>query len=164
MHSIAKQIETAMIADRFRLRRRLRSLEEHAKQGRNVQPQLDQLARQVADSAERARQRASARPPIAYDDTLPIVGQRAKIAATIAEHQVVVVCGETGSGKSTQLPKICLELGRGVHGMIGHTQPRRIAARAVATRIAEEVGVSLGTQVGFKVRFADATNPDTLSN
>jgi len=162
MHSIAKQIETAMIADRFRLRRRLRSLEEHAKQGRNVQPQLDQLARQVADSAERARQRASARPPIAYDDTLPIVGQRAKIAATIAEHQVVVVCGETGSGKSTQLPKICLELGRGVHGMIGHTQPRRIAARAVATRIAEEVGVSLGTQVGFKVRFADATNPDTL--
>lgn len=162
MDNLAKQIEAAMIADRFRLRRRLRALEEQAEQGRDIKPLFGQLARQVDASVERAQQRASARPAITYDDTLPIVVEREKIAATIAEHQVIVVCGETGSGKSTQLPKICLELGRGVCGMIGHTQPRRIAARAVATRIAEELGVSLGSQVGFKVRFADATNPDTL--
>ena len=84
-----------------------------------------------------------------------------EIAAAIREHQVIVVCGETGSGKSTQLPKICLELGRGVEGLIGHTQPRRIAARSVATRIAEELGVSVGREVGFKVRFADATSQQT---
>src|SRR5690606_19575594 len=84
------------------------------------------------------------------------------IAAAIRDHQVVVVCGETGSGKSTQLPKICLELGRGISGLIGHTQPRRIAARSVAARVAEELRTPLGTTVGFKIRFTDQTSPTTL--
>jgi ATP-dependent helicase HrpA len=92
---------------------------------------------------------------------LPITARAAEIAAAVRDHQVVIVSGETGSGKSTQLPKICLDLGRGVDGLIGHTQPRRIAARSVASRIAEELGVSLGAEVGFKIRFTDTTSPRT---
>ena len=83
--------------------------------------------------------RLAARPAIAYDDELPVSAKRGEIAEAIQKNQVVIVCGETGSGKTTQLPKICLELGRGAHGLIGHTQPRRIAARATATRIAQVV-------------------------
>src|SRR6059058_1218502 len=85
---------------------------------------------------------------------------RDEIAAAIRDHQVVIVAGETGSGKTTQLPKICLELGRGIHGLIGHTQPRRIAARSVAARIAHELATPLGAAVGFKVRFTDRTGPN----
>ena len=84
------------------------------------------------------------------------------LAAAIAANQVVIVAGETGSGKSTQLPKICLQIGRGVRGMIGHTQPRRIAARALAERIAEETGTAVGGAVGYAIRFGDHTGPDTL--
>ena len=101
-------------------------------------------------------------PEIHYPDELPVSQRREDIAAAIRDHQVVVVAGETGSGKTTQLPKICLELGRGVHGLIGHTQPRRIAARSVAERIAEEVGRPLGETVGYQVRFTDHSSPDTL--
>ncbi|MFO0868746.1 MAG: ATP-dependent RNA helicase HrpA [Pirellulales bacterium] len=100
-------------------------------------------------------------PPLTYDPQLPIVAVRAEIAAAIAQHPVVVVCGETGSGKSTQLPKICLELGRGQERLIGHTQPRRIAARSVAARLAEELSCSVGGAVGFKIRFTDVTGPAT---
>ena len=81
-----------------------------------------------------AAARLAARPPIVYDESLPVNARRADIAQAIRDHQVVIVCGETGSGKTTQLPKICLELGRGLSGLIGHTQPRRIAARATANR------------------------------
>jgi ATP-dependent helicase HrpA len=90
-----------------------------------------------------------------YPEDLPVVARRGDIARAIREHPVVIVCGETGSGKTTQLPKICLELQRGVHGLIGHTQPRRIAARTVATRIAQELKSPLGHAVGYKVRFSD---------
>jgi ATP-dependent helicase HrpA len=90
-----------------------------------------------------------------YPEDLPVVARRDEIARAIREHQVVIVCGETGSGKTTQLPKICLEIGRGVHGLIGHTQPRRIAARTVAMRIAQELKSPLGHAVGYKVRFSD---------
>src|SRR5206468_1442357 len=86
-----------------------------------------------------------------------------EIAKAVQDNQVVVICGETGSGKTTQLPKICLELGRGVAGMIGHTQPRRIAARSVAQRIAEELNSRLGDIVGYKVRFGDKTSPARTS-
>src|SRR4051812_5770695 len=96
-------------------------------------------------------------PKPAFPDDLPVVQRRAEIAELIAKHQVVILSGETGSGKTTQLPKICLELGRGVDGMIGHTQPRRIAARSVATRIAQELDTPLGHAVGYKVRFNDRT-------
>ncbi len=94
-------------------------------------------------------------PPIQYPEELPVSGKRDAIAAAIAAHQVVIVCGETGSGKTTQLPKICLELGRGAAGLIGHTQPRRIAASSTAKRIAQELNSPLGEHVGFKVRFTD---------
>ncbi len=100
-------------------------------------------------------------PRPTYPDELPIVARREDIARAIAENPVVIVCGETGSGKTTQLPKICLELGRGVAGMIGHTQPRRIAARTVAMRIASELSSPLGHAVGYKVRFSDKVSADT---
>ncbi len=107
--------------------------------------------------------RTAARPAqIRYPADLPVVERKDDIAATIRDHQVVIVAGETGSGKTTQLPKICLELGRGVAGTIGHTQPRRIAARSVAERISEELGVELGTTVGYQVRFTDRSRHDTL--
>ena len=105
--------------------------------------------------AARRAARAASLPPISYPEELPVSQARADILAALRDHQVVIVAGETGSGKTTQLPKICLELGRGVRGQIGHTQPRRIAARTVAERIAEELGTPLGSTVGYKVRFTD---------
>ncbi len=101
-------------------------------------------------------------PELHYPEDLPVVERKDDIAALIRDHQVVIVAGETGSGKTTQLPKICLELGRGVEGLVGHTQPRRIAARSVAERIAEELRVDVGTAVGYQVRFTDASSDDTL--
>ena len=111
---------------------------------------------------EQVEARRALVPAIRYPDELPVSQRRDDIAEAIRDHQVVIVAGETGSGKTTQLPKICLELGRGVHGMIGHTQPRRIAARSVAERIAEEVGTELGEVVGYQVRFTDRSSKDTL--
>src|SRR5690606_25479371 len=96
-------------------------------------------------------------PPIRYPDDLPVSGRRDEIARAIKDHQVVIVSGETGSGKTTQLPKICLELGRGETGMIGHTQPRRLAATSVARRVAAELETPLGEVVGYQVRFNDRT-------
>ncbi len=102
-------------------------------------------------------------PPIVYPEALPVSTRRDEIARAIREHPVVIVCGETGSGKTTQLPKIALELGRGLGaggtGLIGHTQPRRIAASSVAKRIAEELNSPLGDVVGYKVRFQDRLQP-----
>src|SRR5579885_273784 len=95
-----------------------------------------------------------------YDPALPITAHRAQILAALARHPAIVVCGATGSGKSTQLPKLCLAAGRGTSGMIGHTQPRRIAARALAGRLATELGVSVGGAVGFQVRFDARVSPD----
>src|SRR6202046_3505073 len=99
---------------------------------------------------------------ISYPAALPISQRKDEIAAAIRDNQVIIVAGETGSGKTTQLPKICLEIGRGVAGQIGHTQPRRIAARTVAERIAEELGTELGSAVGYKVRFTDKSSDGTL--
>ena len=100
-------------------------------------------------------------PPVEYPEDLPVSGRRKDIAAAIQAHQVVIVCGETGSGKTTQIPKICLEMGRGRERMIGHTQPRRLAATSVARRIAEELGTELGGWVGYQIRFSDRTGPKT---
>ncbi len=113
-------------------------------------------------SPQEVERRRSLVPRVTYPDQLPVSQRRDDIAAAIRDNQVVIVAGETGSGKTTQLPKICLELGRGVAGMIGHTQPRRIAARSVAERIAEEIGRPLGETVGYQVRFTDHSSPDTL--
>src|SRR6478672_228340 len=117
--------------------------------------------RAAARAAARAARRA-AMPPITYPAELPVSQRRDDIAAVIRDHQVVVIAGETGSGKTTQIPKICLELGRGVDGQIGHTQPRRLAARTVAERIAEELGSPLGEAVGYQVRFTDVSADGTL--
>ena len=105
-------------------------------------------------------QRLANLPQPHYNNTLPVHERREDIKRAIAENQVVIICGETGSGKTTQLPKICLELGRGVAGLIGHTQPRRLAARSVAERIAEELNSDIGSIVGYKVRFNDHTSRD----
>src|SRR5918993_1198355 len=99
---------------------------------------------------------------LTYPDVLPITARRDELLAAIRDHQVVIVAGETGSGKSTQLPKLCLELGRGVDGLIGHTQPRRVAARTIAARVAEEVGSTVGEAVGYSVRFDDRVGDGTL--
>jgi ATP-dependent RNA helicase HrpA len=103
---------------------------------------------------------AAALRPIHFDPALPITAHREEIVGALAGHRVVIVCGATGSGKSTQLPKLCLEAGRGTNGTIGHTQPRRIAARALASRLASELGTRVGGAVGFQVRFEDRTGPD----
>ena len=115
-------------------------------------------------SPEQLAARAAAVPAIVYPEELPVSARREEIAAAIGEHQVVIVAGETGSGKTTQLPKICLELGRGITGMIGHTQPRRIAARSVAERIASELGTPIGPGgvVGYQVRFTEEVGENTL--
>src|SRR5680860_1906270 len=118
--------------------------------------------RQLTD--EQIEHRKSLVPKITYTDDLPVSQRRDDIAATIRDHQVVILAGETGSGKTTQLPKICLDLGRGVSGLIGHTQPRRIAARSVAERLAEELHTDLGgpvAPVGYQVRFTDRTSRAT---
>ncbi len=115
----------------------------------------------LSASALRRKARLDSLSVIEFPADLPVVGKRADLARAIVENQVVIVCGETGSGKTTQLPKICLTLGRGVSGCIGHTQPRRVAARTVATRIAFELKTELGGAVGYKVRFHDKVSPDT---
>ena len=126
------------------------------------------VAEPVTDPDTPAARRAAAaesmraRDAFATPDTLPIATLRDELLATIRDHQVVVVAGETGSGKSTQLPKLCLELGRGVAGLIGHTQPRRVAARTIAERVAEELGTTIGEHVGYTVRFTDKVGPLTL--
>ncbi len=120
------------------------------------------LSGELDEAAAVVEKRRESVPVISYPPELPVSQKKDEIAAAIRDHQVVIVAGETGSGKTTQLPKICLELGRGVTGQIGHTQPRRIAARTVAARIAQELDTELGTTVGYKVRFNDNSSDETL--
>ncbi|SDL92497.1 ATP-dependent helicase HrpA [Janthinobacterium sp. OK676] len=133
--------------------------EQQRQQQQQRAPREGQDGRESRDAARAAREAEKAfrnpLPPITYPEDLPVSGRREEIAKALMENQVIIVSGETGSGKTTQLPKICLELGRGQKGLIGHTQPRRIAASSTAKRIAQELGTPLGETVGFKVRFAD---------
>jgi ATP-dependent helicase HrpA len=147
-------------ADASKIRGRLFRLNKQADSDkkRDELAKLETLALAAAAKVERRR---DGRPKIRYPEELPISQKRDEIARAIAGNQVVIVAGETGSGKTTQLPKICLELGLGTRGLIGHTQPRRLAARSVATRVAEELNSPLGDVVGFKVRFADAIKPSS---
>jgi ATP-dependent helicase HrpA len=143
------------LRDQHRLARRLDGAREPADGA------VEELAAEVERAERRVRRRRAAVPEVTYPEDLPIVGKRAEIMAALRDSQVVIVAGETGSGKTTQLPKMCLELGRGVLGTVGHTQPRRIAARTVAERIAEELGVELGSAVGYQVRFTERAGEDT---
>jgi len=143
-----------MAVDRHRLRQKLNQLTK-----RPDETALQELTAGITRSYQQCRQRRTNMPMPDYPEELPVSERRAEIAAAIQKHQVVIVAGETGSGKTTQLPKICLDVGRGISGMIGHTQPRRIAARSVATRIAEELKSEVGHHVGYKVRFSDRISP-----
>ena len=144
--------------------RRGRSRENRSREGRR-RPQREHARPFKPFTPEQLAERAAAIPVIEFPD-LPVSARRDEIARAIRDHQVVIVSGETGSGKTTQLPKICMQLGRGVSGMIGHTQPRRLAARSVADRIAHELGQTVGRErgqvVGYQVRFTDEVGPTTL--
>ena len=153
-------IACCMLADQPRLSRQWRNF-RHSIRREPRSPLPDTLLAAIRASQARAAARAAGRPAPTFSDDLPISARREEIAAAIRAHPVVVICGETGSGKSTQLPKICLELGRGVIGMIGHTQPRRLAARTIAGRIAAELGEPPGGVVGCKMRFSDQTGERT---
>ncbi|MDD5297412.1 MAG: ATP-dependent RNA helicase HrpA [Rhodocyclaceae bacterium] len=144
-----------MSADRAALRR---AVPRSAKKMGDLPPELRE---RLLKSAERRSQRLANRPKPEFPEELPVNVRRQEIAEAIQKHQVIIVCGETGSGKTTQLPKICLELGRGTAGLIGHTQPRRIAARATASRIAQELNSELGRIVGYKIRFTDRSSPES---
>ncbi|MCV7282075.1 ATP-dependent RNA helicase HrpA [Mycolicibacterium flavescens] len=152
---LRSRLDDLTIRDAARFGRRLKQL-------RGAGPdELGKLADQIAAARAVVATRTAAVPQITYPD-LPVSDRRDEIAAAVRDHQVVIVAGETGSGKTTQLPKICLELGRGVRGTIGHTQPRRLAARTVAQRIADELGSPLGETIGYTVRFTDQVSDRTL--
>jgi ATP-dependent helicase HrpA len=156
LRELRNRLDGLTIRDAARLGRRIKNLRG------NISPQkLQQISEQFTVAEALVATREAAVPTITYPD-LPVSHRRDEIAKAIAENQVVVVAGETGSGKTTQLPKICLELGRGIRGTIGHTQPRRLAARTVAQRIADELGTPLGETVGYTVRFTDQVSDRTL--
>ncbi|MCQ4297599.1 ATP-dependent RNA helicase HrpA [Pseudomonas stutzeri] len=155
--TLLKNLDQALFADRHRLRRQLHELRKKPDEAK-----LAQWLERFQASVAKVEARRNSVPSIRYDDSLPIAAKRDEIKAALEKHQVLVIAGETGSGKTTQLPKICLEIGRGVHGLIGHTQPRRLAARSVATRVAEEIGTPLGELVGYQVRFEDQSKESSL--
>ncbi|HDZ3702791.1 TPA: ATP-dependent RNA helicase HrpA [Vibrio cholerae] len=158
--SLKKALGECLIKDRFRFSKRIDGASKIKNESaRNAV--FDEIALDIAQSMMVVEQRKQQMPKIEYPALLPVSQKRDDIAKAIAHHQVVIVAGETGSGKTTQLPKICAELGRGKYGLIGHTQPRRLAARSVANRIAEEMETELGGFVGYKVRFTDQISDQT---
>jgi ATP-dependent helicase HrpA len=161
VRALRARLRELTLRDEHRLVRRLDKLRRTA-DGEKRATALGGLVREIERAEARIERRRAAMPAVTYPEELPVVARRQDLLEAIRDNQVVVVAGETGSGKTTQLPKICLELGRGVRGAIGHTQPRRIAARTVAERIADELGVGIGDAVGFAVRFSDRSSEDTL--
>ena len=155
-----KKIEQCLLVHRHGFHRRLKNLAQRRAQNQAYQDGLKRLEKQVAESIEIASKRNQVLD-IDFPESLPINTERQQITKLIADNQVIVLCGETGSGKSTQLPKICLAMGRGVFGRIGHTQPRRLAARSLASRISAELNQPLGETVGYKVRFKEQVKPQT---
>ena len=158
--ALQPRLDALMLRDRQRLQKRLFG----AKKVKNPAAQqaiAEELSGEINVAEQRVAQRRAATPAIRYPENLPVSQKKREIAEAIRDHQVVIVAGETGSGKTTQLPKICLELGRGITGLIGHTQPRRLAARTVADRIADELETSLGGCIGYKVRFNDQVSETT---
>ena len=161
---LKKALKTCLIKDRFLLQR---SYEKHEFSSKSLELlQSDQAwldwQKKLQQSQARVQARQQAVPEIKYDDNLPVAAKKDELVELIKNNQVVVIAGETGSGKTTQIPKICLEAGLGVTGKIGCTQPRRLAARSVAERVAEELGSSLGQLVGYQVRFLDQVHENSL--
>ncbi len=159
--ALTARLKECLLADVPGLRKRLRSAQQRLSKGQPADRLLSQVAHQIEASSAAVAARTSDPLQIQYPAQLPVSERRDEIAAALAAHQVVVVAGETGSGKTTQLPKICLELGLGTRGLIGHTQPRRLAARTVAARIADELGCETGSTVGYQVRFTDQASAST---
>ena len=153
-------IEQCLLKDRHTLHRRFKSLNKRLQQQLPADQGFSRLQSAIHASMDTAALR-QAPLKISFPEELPINQERQNISALIASHQVVILCGETGSGKSTQLPKICLDMNRGVYGRIGHTQPRRLAARSLASRISQELDQPLGETVGYKVRFKEHVKPQT---
>ena len=177
IRELNSRFEKAYGADRYRLGRDIRQLGQAAKRlkaGNGDRAKTDgetddrlmqrvQRLESALDASARKREwRRTHRPRLDYPEDLPILARKDDIVATIMNHRVVVISGETGSGKTTQIPKFCMEAGRGIDGQIGVTQPRRIAAMTVAERIAEELGEPLGRSVGYKIRFDDHTGDETF--
>ncbi|GKW06205.1 ATP-dependent RNA helicase HrpA [Pectobacterium carotovorum] len=161
LSALSTQLSELMLRDRQRLRRRLQG----AAKVNSPQAQAaiaQEIEGEIAAARQKVENRRASCPAIHYPEQLPVSQKKDEILEALRHHQVIIVAGETGSGKTTQLPKICLELGRGVHGLIGHTQPRRLAARTVADRIAAELETPLGGSVGYKVRFNDQVGDNTL--
>ena len=146
-------IEKCLLQDRPALRGLWKKHQALAKEQEKLHLSQRDFFLKLQCSIDAVECRASSFHKIDYPQELPVVQSRLSILKAIDEHQVVVVAGETGSGKTTQIPKLCAELGRGIFGRIGHTQPRRLAARTVAARIADELDVQLGTAVGYQFRF-----------
>ncbi len=161
LREIENSLNLAMQADRFALRGMLKSVKDAQKAGKPFDKLLEKLNARLEKSRRRFEERAVWKPRLEWDEELPVVARKQEIIDAIRDNQVIVLCGETGSGKSTQLPKILVEMGRGISGVIGHTQPRRIAARSVAARLAEEMDCRLGQEVGFRIRFTDSSTPNT---
>ncbi|VFS58908.1 ATP-dependent RNA helicase HrpA [Leminorella grimontii] len=159
--ALSDRLSMLMLGDKRRLQRRLDGV-RRIRQPEKQASALSEIERDIERSLLRVANREAARPAISYPPSLPVSEKREALLAAIRDHQVVIIAGETGSGKTTQIPKLCLELGRGVKGVIGHTQPRRLAARTVASRIADELNVPLGDAVGYKVRFNDKIGDNTL--
>ena len=158
---LSQQLASCLNQDRHVLKRQLDKLRTEIKKGKQPLEALNALAGRIEKSIAFRNKRLASIPLLNFPD-LPVTGKKEDIAELIKANQVLILCGETGSGKTTQLPKICLSIGRGAAGLIGHTQPRRIAARTVADRIAEELGEPLGKSVGYKIRFNDKTHAESL--
>ncbi|QDV30154.1 ATP-dependent RNA helicase HrpB [Planctopirus ephydatiae] len=159
--ALKKRLPEAMAADRSGLSKLLETTARMAQRGQPFDRNLHRFTEWLEKSITARKDRMARRPVIHYDNELPIMQRREEFLELLSQHSVIIVCGETGSGKSTQLPKFCLEAQRGIDGLIGHTQPRRIAARSVAMRLSEELRAPLGQAVGYKVRFQEAVGAES---
>ncbi|MDQ6988387.1 MAG: ATP-dependent RNA helicase HrpA [Mariprofundaceae bacterium] len=159
--ALKQQITSCMLLQQRSLSNRLRQLRSRERRQQDIEQAYLKLEHDIAQAQQQCALRKTHLPQLTYPEDLPISQSRESIQHAIEQNQVVIIAGETGSGKTTQLPKICLALGRGITGKIGHTQPRRIAARSVATRIAHELNTPLGKDVGYKIRFSDHSQANT---
>ena len=156
------RLSELLLVDQRRIESALRRIRQRETGGKDTGRDKSRLRRQLTSAEKRSRRRRENLPHLSYPAALPVSERVAEIVELVKGHQVTVICGETGSGKSTQLPKICVAAGRGRSGSIAHTQPRRIAARSIASRVAGELNVDLGSTVGYRVRFDEKFSDETI--
>ncbi|MES1196112.1 MAG: ATP-dependent RNA helicase HrpA, partial [Steroidobacter sp.] len=160
-NALRDRIALTRLSERGRLDREWQRLATQKHQKRNIDVAADKLCARIEAEVQKVERLRELSLRIEYDADLPITAHRQQVLDALEKYQVIILCGATGSGKSTQLPKLCIEAGRGLFGVIGHTQPRRIAARALANRLAQEMQTSVGAAVGYQVRFTDHTSANT---